>query len=169
MRKVLMIGAAVLVSGTASAAPAPHLAETSFAQLAQPLPLPYDESADAQRAVATARARAIAERKLLIIDMGGNWCLDCRILAATMALPDLASFVHAHFEVVTVDVGRFTKNMAIAAQYGGVPPKGVPAVMVIAPKSGRLLNPGKTEALSDARSLNPQALADWLAHWTQVR
>lgn len=157
---------ALTTAGTADAAPAPRLAESSFEQLAQPLPLPYDEKAKAGEAVRAATARARAHGKLLLIDLGGNWCLDCRILAGTLALPDLAPFIRAHFEVVTVDLGRFTKNMGLAARYGAGYPQAVPTVLIVAPGSGRLVNAGHVAALSDARSLSPQALADWLAQWT---
>jgi thiol-disulfide isomerase/thioredoxin len=165
----LLAGAVALGAALpAVAAPAPHLAESSFDQLAQPLPLPYDEAANADEALRAATARARAHHKLLLIDLGGNWCLDCRILAGTIALPDLAPFVHAQFEVVTVDIGRYTKNMDIPGRYGADKPHGVPAVLIVEPKSGRLMNAGHVTALSDARSLTPQALADWLAHWTDV-
>ena len=150
------------------AAPAPHLAETSFAALPQPLALPYNEAANAHREIAAARASARAHHKLLLVDFGGNWCPDCRILAATMALPDLAPFVRAHYEVVLVDVGRYTKNLDIAVGYGlGERPRGVPAVVIIDPRTNRPINAGHETALADARSMNPQALADWLASWTK--
>jgi thiol-disulfide isomerase/thioredoxin len=149
-----------------AAVPAPHLAIASFDQLAKPLPLPYDTAADADRAVTEARQRALARHKLLLIDLGGNWCLDCRILAGTIETPQLKAFVEAHYEVVTVDVGRFDKNGQIAERYGIKGRlQGVPSVLVVEPRSNRLINQGHTAALADARSMSPQALADWLASW----
>ena len=150
----------------ALAATAPRVSETSFDQLAKPLPLPYDEGADATRAVSAARARALKAHKRLLIDLGGNWCLDCRILAGTLRLPELASFVAQHYEVVTVDVGRFDKNGQIAARYGITSRlTGVPAVLVVDPRTDKLLDDGHEFALSDARHMSPQGLADWLAQW----
>jgi thiol-disulfide isomerase/thioredoxin len=162
--------AALALSGSGPAAgrgpvPAPHLAETSFAALTQPLPYPYNEAGNADSDVDAARSRAKAAHKLLLIDMGGNWCGDCRVLAGTMALPDLAPFITRHFEVVTVDVGRFSKNMAVAQRFGAKRPAGVPALLIVDPVSGALLDKGHTEALADARAMSPQALADWLTHW----
>ena len=162
--------AATLAAPVATiAAPAPKVAATSFAQLATPLPLPYDEAANADGQVAIARARAKASHKLLLIDLGGNWCLDCRLLAGTMELPELRGFLAKHYEIVTVDVGRFDKNLDIAARYGlkdhfgG----GVPSVLIVDPRTDKLRNAGRTAALADARTLSPQALADWLAQWTK--
>ena len=156
-------GAALAAPGHA---PAPKVAASSFNQLAQPLPLPYDEQADAAKAVAAAKAKARAEHKLLLIDMGGNWCLDCRILAGTMKLPHLQPFLDKHYVEVTVDIGRFDKNLAIAQHYGIAKLAGVPAVLVVDPRTDRLVNKGHAIALADARHMNPQALADWLAQWT---
>lgn len=145
---------------------APQLGIGSFDQLAQPLPLPYDTTADADRAVAEARQRAIAQHKLLLIDLGGNWCPDCRILAGTIETPKLKAFVDDHYEVVTVDIGRFDKNGQIAARYGiNGRLKGVPSLLVVEPRSNHLINEGHTAALADARHMTPQALADWLASW----
>ena len=113
-----------------------------------------------------ARQRAIARHKLQLIDRGGNWCLDCRSLAGTIETPRLKAWVEAHYEVVTVDVGRFDKNGQIAERYGIKGRlQGVPSVLVVEPRSNRLINQGHTAALADARSMSPQALADWLAGW----
>jgi thiol-disulfide isomerase/thioredoxin len=157
-----------LMGGIAAAAPAPRMAIASFDQLKTPLPYPYDEKADASAAVAAAKARAQAEHKLLLIDLGGNWCPDCRILAGTIEQPELKAFVDAHYAAVTVDVGRFDKNLQIPARYGITKRlDGVPSVLVVDPLSDRLIDAGHVAALSDARHMTPQALADWLAQWTQ--
>ena len=163
---LLSLAALSLSAALPAAVPAPQVKVASFDQLAQPLPLPYDVNANADAAIAAARARAIKAHKRLLIDLGGNWCLDCRILAGTIALPELKAFVDRHFEVVTVDIGRFDKNGQVAAAYGLKGRlAGVPAVLIVDPKPNRLLNMGRETALADARHMNPQALADWLAQW----
>ena len=166
--------AALALIATAVAAPAaprgrvaaPHIQTASFERLPTPLPLPYDEKANADAQVATARARAVKTGKRLLIDLGGNWCLDCRLLAGTIDLPEMKRFVDRHFVVVTVDIGRFDKNGQIATGYGVKGRlKGVPAVLIVDPRRNVLLNAGHETELADARSLGPQALADWLAKW----
>jgi thiol-disulfide isomerase/thioredoxin len=155
------------VAGSGSAAPAPHVSIASFAQLSTPLPYPYDEAGNANAAVAAAKAQALAHHKLLIIDLGGNWCGDCRVLAGTMNLPELKAFDEAHYVQVAVDVGRFDKNLQIPAHYGITQRlEGVPSLLIVDPRTDRLLDAGHTAALADARHMTPQALADWLAQWT---
>jgi len=163
----LLVASLLAANGLAQAAPAPRISISSYVQLSTPLPYPYDEAANADAAVAKAKARARAQHKLLLIDLGGNWCGDCRVLAGAMALPALKAFVDAHYEVVTVDVGRFDKNLQIPAHYGiRYRLQGVPALLVVDPVHDRLLDGGHESALQDARNMQPQSLADWLAKWT---
>ena len=151
-----------------SAGQAPRVSAASLQKLPQPLPLPYDEKADADRAVAQAKARAKKNRKLLLIDLGGNWCGDCRVLAGLMELPEVKAFVDAHYVVVMVDVGRFNKNLQIPARWGIKDRlEGVPAVLVVDPASNKLIDAGHIAALADARHMDPQSVTDWIAQWAQ--
>ena len=131
---MIRLAAAALVALTlaapAGAAPAPKLKIASYAELKTPLPYPYDEKADAMAEVDRALARAKASGKLVLIDLGGNWCGDCRILAATMELPELKAFLARHYEIVNVDVGRFDRNLEVPARYGITSRlEGVPALL----------------------------------------
>lgn len=166
MRKLQMAFTAVLLAaGMASAAPAPVVKITSLAQLPTPLPMPYDADADPHAQVAAAQAKARREHKLLLVDLGGNWCPDCRLLAALMREPEVAAFVQAHYVVVTVDVGHMDKNLDIPRHWGMTRVEGVPNVLIV-DRHDKLVNAGHTSALSDARHMSPQALADYLARWT---
>jgi len=157
---------AALLAGSLAAEPAPVSSITSLAQLPTPLPKPYDEAADADAQVATARARALATHRRLLIDLGGNWCGDCRILAAFMRQPEIAAFVERHYVVVAVDVGHMNRNLQIPAHWGISKVTGVPSILIV-DRNDHLVDAGHTAALSDARSMTPQALADWLARWTE--
>jgi thiol:disulfide interchange protein len=162
--KTAIVAVLASAAATASAAPAPVVRITSLAQLPTPLPMPYDASADPQAQVAAAKAKARREHKLLLIDLGGNWCPDCRLLAALMREPEVAAFVQAHYVVVTVDVGHMDKNLDIPAHWGMTRVEGVPNVLIV-DAHDKLVNAGHTSALSDARHMSPQALADYLARW----
>ncbi len=164
---VALIASFLTFGGTpvALAAPAPVVHIRRLAGLPTPLPLPYDQTAVARDQVARAQSRARASGKLLLVDLGGNWCADCRLLAAVMQLPEVAAFVDAHYVLVLVDVGRMDRNLDIPAHWGVKRVDGVPSLLVV-DSGDHLTNAGHQEALADARSMTPQALADWLAHWT---
>ena len=165
----LALAALLMAAPAVAAAPAPKVSIESYAQLQTPLPYPYDESLSAKAtsaAVARARTRALTAHKLLMIDLGGNWCGDCRVLSGALELPEMKTFVGRHYEVITVDVGRFDKNLQVPRAYGiRYRLEGVPALLIVDPKTNKLLDKGRESALQDARSMSPQALADWLAQW----
>jgi hypothetical protein len=85
-----------------------------------------------------------------------------------MELPEVKAFVDAHYVVVMVDVGRFTKNLQIPARWGIKDRlEGVPAVLVVDPASNKLIDAGHIAALADARHMDPQSVTDWIAQWDQ--
>jgi thiol-disulfide isomerase/thioredoxin len=165
MRTVVL---ALALAGAASLAlaqtAAPRVSVASAAALPVPLPYPYDEKAKADALVAEAFARAAKSGKRVLIDMGGNWCPDCRVLAGVMALPEVKRFLAAHYEIAMVDVGRFDKNLQIPARFGIEKLTGVPTV-VIAEAKGRPLNVASSADLASAGQMTPQGIADWLARW----
>jgi thiol-disulfide isomerase/thioredoxin len=167
MMRRLMAGLVIVPALLAGAAPPPPLPITDLKDLPVTVTAPYDENADADAVVAAAFDRAGKSHKLVLIDLGGNWCPDCVILANVMRLPAMKNFLAAHYEVAAVDVGRFDKNLQIPARFGYTKRlEGVPTVLVATP-DGKLVNDGHVFALSDARHMTPQSLAAYLAEWTK--
>ncbi len=165
-RTALAVVLALAAGGAAMAASAPTLSLKSYDQLKTPLPYPYDEHASGAKDVDAARRKAKAEHKLLAIDLGGNWCPDCRILAGTVEQTELKRFVDAHYAWVAVDIGRRDRNLDVAKRYG-LKVEGVPALLIVDPATDKLLNAGHVADLSDARHMSPQGLADYVARWTR--
>jgi len=145
------------------AAGLPTAAPTLPPGQAAPIQAPYDTGADAHAQVDAAFATARATNRKVLLDFGGNWCPDCRMLAGVLAEPAVRSWADQHFVTVMIDIGRRNKNLDIAQRYG-VKIAGVPAVGVLT-ADGTLLNPGKVDALADARSWSQQAVVDLLAGW----
>jgi thiol-disulfide isomerase/thioredoxin len=145
----------------------PRIALSSLSQLPVRITAPYDEKANANAAVDAAFARAKTSGKRVLIDLGGNWCPDCIVLANVMALPDVKPWLERNFEIVTVDVGRFDRNLQVPARFGITERlKGVPTVL-IARSDGRLLNDGDPFTLANASTMTPQAIVDWFAKWVK--
>jgi thiol:disulfide interchange protein len=165
------IAAFAVSLASAQAVPAPKVTSISMlAELPTPLPYPYDENANADAVVNAALAKAHAEHKLAFIDLGGNWCGDCRVLAALMNEPDFQSFLDAHYVLVTVDVGRFNKNLQVPGRWNAVDEMkngGVPAILIVDPKTNKLVDAGHTAALEDSRHMTPQGIMDWFAQWAK--
>jgi thiol-disulfide isomerase/thioredoxin len=164
--KIAAILLALGLTASALAAPAPKASIDSLSLLPIVTSQPFDDKADADAAVAAAFARARKTHKLVLIDLGANWCPDCIVLANIMRLPEVAPFIAAHYEVAMVNVGRFDTNLQIPACFGITRLEGIPSELVVTPH-GKLLDGGHIAALADARSMTPQAIIDWLASWTK--
>jgi thiol-disulfide isomerase/thioredoxin len=159
-----LAGAAIVYAPRFGAADANTPPKIGNVELERPLPLPYDVNADAQAQLESALARAKTEGKRVIVDLGGNWCGDCRVFAAVMDLPEVKKYVDAHYEVVLVNVGRYDTNLDIPARFGLDKLHAAPTTLIVSP-DGKLINSDDTVALKDARDMTPQAVVDWLAHW----
>jgi thioredoxin 1 len=159
---LLMQAAPLLAAGTPDAGAPPQLPPGQ----AVPVKAPYDTTADAHAQVAAAFATAKETGRKVMLDFGGNWCPDCRMLAGVLDEAPVQAWTGAHFTTVLIDVGRETKNLDIAAKYG-VKITAVPTVLVITP-DGKLLNGDAPFALADARSWSQQAVVDLLAKWEKI-
>jgi len=167
--RTLLLTLSVLpfLASVTAAAPAPKISIASLADLPVVERSPYDTNADASAAVDAAFARAGKNGKRVLIDLGGNWCGDCIVLANLMQFAEMKRFLAAHFEIVKIDVGRFDKNLQIPARFGITQRlEGVPSVIIAEP-DGTFVNRGHIAALADARHMTPQAIADWLAQWAK--
>lgn len=154
-----LIASLLLAAPAWAGTPAPRLDPS----LVPGAPKPYDESADATKVLDAAIDRARHSGKKLLIDFGGNWCPDCRMLAGVLDLPPVTQWANGEFEVVLIDVGRMNKNLDLAARFGAKI-TAVPTVLIATP-DGKVLNAGEVYALSDDRSMSAQAVVDKLASW----
>jgi len=165
---LILIPLAFFCAPAAATAPiaAPRVGVQDISQLDVP-DYPFSDSADANADVAKAFAEARAQNKRVLIDLGANWCADCRILQALMDRPEVRSFLAAHYAIAVVDVGRLNRNLQIPARFGITDKlEGVPAILIADP-DGTLVNAGKIFALVEARHMTPQDIVDWLASWAR--
>ncbi|KXV25765.1 protein-disulfide isomerase [Gluconobacter japonicus] len=143
----------------AATTPAPHLSETS----APPVAAPYPDTSVAQAQVKDAFALAAKTGRKVLLDFGGNWCPDCKMLSGIFALPDAKAWLDSQFVIVPVNVGRINTNLDLAQKYG-VTIKAVPTVIIVTP-DGKALNDDGSKALGNARSMSPQAVLDLISEW----
>src|SRR5579862_7564262 len=98
----------------------------------------YPTKGDAKMEIKHALANAKREHKRVILDFGGNWCGDCRALAANFQKEPNASLLKAGFILIDVNIGKFDMNKDIAQQYDVPLTKGLPALAVL-DANGRVL------------------------------
>ncbi len=129
--------------------------------LAQAAPGPYDEAADARAELQAALAQRQDARPLLLV-FGANWCGDCKVLDMAFKQGAAAPLIAKEFRVLKVDVGRFTKHLDLAEQYGVNLKKGIPAVAVLSPQ-GQPVYVTRAGELADARHMGDQAIHEFFA------
>ena len=114
--------------------------------------------------IKAALIQAAKLHKRVILDFGGNWCGDCKVLDKYFHQEPNATLLKANFILVDVNIGRFDKNKDIAKTYGVPLEKGVPALAVLDATGKPLFSQKKGEFESMAR-MDPASVTDFLNHW----
>ena len=125
---------------------------------------PYDKHADARKEIQTALVQARADDKLVLLDFGANWCLDCIVLSHLFEDKTVRPFLGDNFHVVSIDVGNWDRNLDVSQQYGSPIENGIPAIVILA-GSGDVIASMKNGALADARTATPREVLDYLKSW----
>jgi len=162
-RPALLAAALVAATAFGPALAAPLAPPVLSAEPVLAAPHPYDEDADAHAQVEAALAEAKRTGKHVLLEFGGNWCPDCRVLAGIAGRPEVKPWLDANYAEVSIDVGRFTKNLDIAQRYG-LKLAAIPAVLVLS-SDGTVQNLNEALALGDARTMVPQDVIATLARW----
>ncbi len=131
------------------------------------LPKVYDESINADLAVASALITAKNSNKPVLIVFGANWCPDCLALDQAMKEEPTAGLVSSSFVVVKIDIGNFDRNMDISARYGNVVKRGIPVAVLLSPDEEVLFATHAGE-LSSARRMGPARIYDFLSTLTKL-
>ena len=115
------------------------------ASMAAGLPAKFDPARDAAADVASATATAKAQRKRVLVDVGGEWCPWCHILDRFIAAnADVKKLVDDHYVWVKVNWSPQNKNEALLSRWPKI--KGYPHIFVL-DGDGRLLHSQNTDAL----------------------
>src|SRR5207247_10443822 len=130
--------------------------------------VPYDQHADAHKYTLTALTEARADGKLVLLDFGANWCLDCIVLSHLFEDKTVHPFLDDNFHVVSIDVGNWDRNLDVSQQYGSPIDNGIPAVVILT-GSGDVIASTKSGALSDARTATAREVLDSLKGWAAHR
>src|SRR6478609_8434425 len=98
---------------------------------ARPNPQLYRADANAAQDIQRALLAAGEQHKNVLIDFGGNWCIDCHVLENAFHQPRIAPLLNDNYIVVHVDVGKYDKNLDLAKKYHVNLEKGVPSLAVL--------------------------------------
>ena len=122
---------------------------------------PYDENADALDSISKALEIAELENKYVLLQMGGNWCPDCRTLGEYFTRPDIKAWLDDRAILVSVDVGEWNRNLNIVERYGNPISEGIPA-LVLLNSENEVMFATLAGELASARSMSKDDLIVWL-------
>ncbi|MFC5861375.1 thioredoxin family protein [Acidicapsa dinghuensis] len=124
----------------------------------------YPDPSTANADVAHAIRQASMTHKRVILDFGGNWCGDCKVLDIYFHDPANLALLDQNFILVHINVGNFDRNAALAQRYQIPLEKGVPALAVL-DNRGRLLYSQRTGEFESMRRLDPGSVTSFLLQW----
>ena len=138
---------------------------SSVAFAAGPL---YPETSRAEGDVAAALQDAAKSGKRVLVDFGGNWCGDCKVLDINLKKPENAAILDARYVLVHVNVGDkgIDSNFALAERYGIPLKKGVPALAVL-DSQGRVVHAQRNGEFESMRAMDPKSVHDFLVKWSR--
>ncbi len=129
---------------------------------ARPNPQLYRENANATAEINQALATAAREHKRVLLDFGGNWCIDCHVLENAFHQPRIAPLLNENFVLVHVDVGQYDRNLDLARRYKVNLEKGVPSLAVLSARGAVLYS---TVEFERAHLMTEEDVIAFLAKW----
>ncbi|MGH9605824.1 MAG: thioredoxin family protein [Terracidiphilus sp.] len=127
-------------------------------------PAPDQAKADIAAAIKTAEAT----HKRVLLDFGGNWCGDCKVLNIYFHDSANLPILQANFVLVDVNIGRMDANVGLAEHYNVPLKKGVPALAVLS-SHGKLLYSQTGGEFEDMRHMESSALTKFLVQWKPTK
>ncbi|MGH6656379.1 MAG: thioredoxin family protein [Actinocrinis sp.] len=156
---------AAVTSSTSATKPAVTSGNASSTAATNSPPIAgYDPARDPGADIKAALRQAASDHREVLLDFGANWCPDCQVLDTLFRSAQVEPLLLKDYHVVAVDVGRFDRNLKLAATYVDLQTSGIPALVVLTP-SGAVRIATNDGAFSNARAMDPGQVNAFLAHW----
>ena len=152
-RRLLLAAATALPLAVHAQAPAPQRAK-------------FDPSRDAAADVRAAVDQARAQKKRVLVDVGGEWCIWCHILDKFVAShAEVKKLVDDHYVWVKVNWSPQNRNEALLAQWPKI--KGYPHLFVL-DDQGKLLHSQDTSELEAGKDYDEQKMLAFLRKYRRA-
>lgn len=128
----------------------------------------YPAPALARPEIQHAIAVASPHHKRILLDFGGNWCADCKVLDYYFHQPPNAGLLAANYVLVDINIGLYTHNLDLAKKYNIPLHKGVPALAVLNSR-GQLLYSQTGGQFEKMSHMSPDSVTAFLDMWKPTR
>ncbi len=123
----------------------------------------YDETADPFDQLKEAQKLAKAEGKLILLDIGGEWCIWCRRLDAFFRTnQDVSDYLKEHYVPVKINYSVENKNTEFLGQYPKI--GGYPHIFVL-DSDGKLVHSQNTGDLEEGKEHSKEKVMAFLKKW----
>jgi hypothetical protein len=120
----------------------------------------YDYKRDPAKDLEKAKAAATQQHKRILIEVGGNWCIWCKLLDDFFAeQTDLRELRDRNFVLMKVNMNSYNENFAFLNQYPKIP--GYPHFFVL-DADGKLIVAKETGSLEQGKGYSAKSLTDFL-------
>jgi thioredoxin-related protein len=126
----------------------------------------FDPARDAAKDIKTAIKTAGKEKKRIILDIGGEWCIWCKRLDKLFTTnEEIKKFLDEKYIIVKVNFSKENKNEKVLSKYPKV--KGYPHLFVLE-SNGKLLYSQDTGDLENGKDgHDPVKVMDFLKKWSK--
>jgi thiol:disulfide interchange protein len=128
----------------------------------------YPAPEQAQADLSAALHEAASHHKNVILDFGGNWCGDCKVLDIYFHDPVNVSLIDANYVLVHINIGHMDVNESIAERYQIPLAKGVPALAVL-DEHGKLIYSQRSGEFEAMRRMDPSSVTSFLLQWKPAK
>ncbi|RFS18952.1 thioredoxin family protein [Chitinophaga silvatica] len=126
----------------------------------------YNPSANAKADIEAAEQQAVKEKKHVLLQIGGNWCIWCkRFYKFVEDDPELKELLNKNYVVYHLNYSKENKNLPILQSLGYPQRFGFP-VMVILDAKGNRLHTQNSGLLESADTYDKKKVADFLKQWS---
>jgi thiol:disulfide interchange protein len=124
----------------------------------------YDPQRDAAADIERAVAEAKRTKRNVLLEVGGKWCVWCRIMDSYFeANPDVLKLREDNFVTVKVNFSPENENREVISKYGEIP--GYPHIFVL-DSEGKLIQSQNTGDLEEGKSYNREKFVGFLKKWS---
>lgn len=131
---------------------------------ADELPKKFDPQRDPAKDLSIAVKTAGESGKNIIMDIGGNWCIWCRIMDKWIEEnSDVKDYLHAHYILLKVNFSPENENEEFLSRFPKI--QGYPHIFVLS-HEGKLLHSQDTGLLEDGKSYDREKFLNFLKEWS---
>lgn len=126
----------------------------------------YNPKANGEAELAAAIKKAAVEKKHVLVQIGGNWCIWCkRLYKFVEDSPELSTYLESNYIVYHLNYSPENKNEKLLQKYGYPQRFGFPVLLVLDGR-GNLLHIQDSGLLESADSYDKAKVLTFFKQWT---